>query len=216
MERFRPLDAGERRAGRQRLGLPVDRPLVVGVSRLVIRKGFDTLLGALVDLPDVHLAIAGAGRDRRRLGWLAQRHGVADRVTFLGRVPDADLPVVYGVADVFAMLCRDRWAGLEQEGFGIVFVEAAASGVPVVAGRSGGSHEAVVDGVTGRVVDPRTRSEVVDALGSLLGDTEARRRMGSAARTHAETEMAYDRLAQRLAPLAAGDCSVLVPLDPSG
>ena len=92
------------------------------------------------------------------------RRGLGGRVRFLGRVPDADLPALYGCADVFAMVCRDRWIGLEAEGFGIVFLEAAASGVPAVAGRSGGSHEAVVDGETGFVVDPRSVSEVTRAV----------------------------------------------------
>jgi phosphatidyl-myo-inositol dimannoside synthase len=211
VDRFHPFSDGERRAGRARLGLPVDGPLVVGVSRLVVRKGFDTLLAALARLPGVHLALAGGGRDRRRLELLARRRGVADRVTFLGRVADDDLAVVHGVGDVFAMLCRDRWAGLEQEGFGIVFVEAAAAGVPAVAGRSGGSHEAVVDGETGLVVDPGDLDGVVAALGGLLADPDRRRALGAAARARVEAELAYDHLAARLTPLVQGDTSVLAP-----
>ena len=89
-----------------------------------------------------------------RLEARARRLGLDDRVRFLGRVPDEDLPAVYRAGDVFAMMCRERWGGLEAEGFGIVFLEAAASGVPAIAGRSGGSHEAVIDGETGFVVDP--------------------------------------------------------------
>ena len=85
----------------------------------------------------------------------AWRGAAGGRVQFLGRVPDADLPALYASADVFAMCCRERWGGLEAEGFGIVFLEAAACGVPAVAGRSGGSHEAVVDGETGFVVEPK-------------------------------------------------------------
>jgi phosphatidyl-myo-inositol dimannoside synthase len=212
--RFHPLSADERRAGRARLGLPVDGPLVVGVSRLVVRKGFDTALAALAHLPGVHLALAGGGRDRRRLELLARRRGVADRVTFLGRVADDELPVVYGVGDVFAMLCRDRWAGLEQEGFGIVFVEAAAAGVAAVAGRSGGSHEAVVDGATGLVVDPGDLDAVVAALAGLLGDPARRAALGAAARARVESELAYDHLVARLTPLVRGDTSVLTPFTP--
>src|SRR5690606_26241479 len=100
--------------------------------------------------PDLTVAIAGGGRDRARLDRLVAETDAP--VHLLGRVPDDDLPDLYGCADVFAMLCRSRWAGLEQEGFGIVFLEAAAAGVPQVAGESGGSAEAVVDGETGLVV----------------------------------------------------------------
>ena len=194
-----------------RFGLDPDRPLVVGVSRLVPRKGFDTLLAAVAGLdPDVQVAIAGAGRDRERLERLAAPLGA--RARLLGKVPDADLPALYGCADVFAMLCRDRWGGLEAEGFGIVFVEAAACGVPAVAGRSGGAHEAVVDAETGFVVDPHDVTEIRHALDRLLRDDALRARLGAAARERAATELSYDALAARLAPLAAGDLSVLRPL----
>src|SRR5581483_11536561 len=156
-ERFRPIEAGAREATRVRLGLPASGPLVVCASRLVPRKGFDVVIEAATRLlphrPGLTIAIAGAGRDRSRLRVVAGRHAVP--VRFLGRVSDADLAALDGVADVFAMVCRDRWAGLEQEGFGIVFLEAAACGVPQVAGASGGAAEAVEDGVTGLVVgDP--------------------------------------------------------------
>jgi phosphatidylinositol alpha-1,6-mannosyltransferase len=124
-------------------------------------------------------------------------------------VADADLPALYGCADVFAMLCRDRWGGLEAEGYGIVFVEAAACGVPSVAGRSGGSAEAVVDGETGFVVEPRDVGAVRAALDRLLRDDELRARMAAAARTRAATELSYDALAARLVPLAAGDLGTL-------
>ena len=210
--RFVPLDPGARRAARVRFGLDPDRPLVLGVSRLVPRKGFDVLLEAVAGLdPDVQVAIAGSGRDRDRLDRRAERLG--PRAHMLGRVPDADLPALYGCADVFGMLCRDRWGGLEAEGFGIVFVEAGASGVPSVAGRSGGSHEAVVDGETGFVVEPRDVHAVRGALDRLLRDDALREQMGAAARARAATELSYDALAARLAPLAAGDLGVLTPLE---
>jgi len=208
--RFAPLTVEERRAARVRFGFDPDRPLVVGVSRLVPRKGFDVLLEAAAGLePDVQVGIAGAGRDRERLAELAARLG--GRARLLGKVPDPDLAALYGCADVFAMLCRDRWGGLEAEGFGIVFVEAAACGVPAIAGRSGGAHEAVVDGETGFVVDPRAVTEVRAALDRLLRDDALRDRLGAAARRRAVTELSYDVLAARLAPLAAGDLSVLTP-----
>ncbi|MBI2708342.1 MAG: glycosyltransferase family 4 protein [Actinobacteria bacterium] len=200
-ERFRPLDAGQRRSARERLGLPATGPLVVGVSRLVPRKGFDVLIRAASvlrrDHPDLTVAVAGDGRDRRRLERLVARTGAPVRL--VGRIGAADLPRLHGAADVFAMLCRDRWAGLEQEGFGIVFVEAAACGVPQVAGRSGGSHEAVVDGVTGLVVDDSDdEAAAVRAIGMLLADPGARARMGAAALARARADLSYDVLAERL------------------
>jgi phosphatidylinositol alpha-1,6-mannosyltransferase len=132
-------------------------------------------------------------------------------VSFLGRVPDERLPDLYACADVFAMLCRERWGGLEAEGFGIVFAEAAACGVASIAGRSGGAHEAVVDAETGYVVEPRDVEAVVDALGRLLGNPVLRARLGDAARQRARREASYDRLAERLRPLAEGDFAVLTP-----
>jgi phosphatidylinositol alpha-1,6-mannosyltransferase len=132
-------------------------------------------------------------------------------VRFLGRLPAEEVAPLYASADVFAMLCRDRWGGLEAEGFGIVFVEAAACGVPAVAGRSGGSHEAVVDGTTGVVVDGRDVDAARRAIASLVADGATRARMGAAARARAAGELSYDALAARLAPLAAGDLGVLTP-----
>ncbi len=118
---------------------------------------------------------------------------------FLGRVSDNDLPQLDGAADVWAMCCRSRWFGLEQEGFGIVFLEAAAAGVAQLAGRSGGSDEAVVDGQTGFVVDrPQDAAAVADALARLLDDPDLRQALGDEARRRAVTEFDYDRLARRL------------------
>jgi phosphatidylinositol alpha-1,6-mannosyltransferase len=224
--RFRPpAGAGERVATRRRLGLPADAPLVLGVSRLVPRKGFDVLIDATARLnhraapgpggAGVHLALAGAGRDRDRLRRRAAGAGLGGRFHLLGRVADADLPALYCSADVFAMICRERWAGLEAEGFGIVFLEAAACATPSVAGRSGGAGDAVVDGVTGFVVAPRDAGAVAAALDALLSDPDLRKRLGTTARARAEAEFSYDALAARLAPLAAGDVSVLTPPAPA-
>jgi phosphatidylinositol alpha-1,6-mannosyltransferase len=173
----------------------------VGISRLVPRKGFDVLIDAAARLATAHasleVALAGAGRDERRLRRLARRLDAP--VHFLGRVPDGALPALYASADVFAMPCRNRWMGLEQEGFGIVFLEAAACGVPQVAGNSGGAAEAVVDGVTGFVVPrPDRPDEVAGALARLLDDASLRSRLGDAARARAESTFAYDVLASRL------------------
>ena len=201
IDRFRPLDASERSSVRRELGLPVDAPLVVSVSRLVPRKGMDTLVRAASRLskriPDAVVAIAGSGRDRARLEGLVATTGAPVRL--LGRVPDELLPGLYGAGDVFSMSCRSRWAGLEQEGFGIVFVEAAAAGVPAVAGDSGGSAEAVADGETGLVVRRSGDSlRVAEALGDLIDDESRRLAMGRRARARAEAEFSYDVLAARL------------------
>ncbi|MFN8039224.1 MAG: glycosyltransferase [Acidimicrobiales bacterium] len=218
--RSRPLaaDGGPGRATEADADLPstdlaeADRPnpevdLVLSVSRLVPRKGMDVLIEAAALLAPTHprlrVVIAGDGRDRARLERLVARTGAPVRL--LGRVDDDDLPALYGAADVFAMVCRNRWAGLEQEGFGIVYLEAAAAGVPQVAGRSGGSHEAVVDGVTGVVVDdPRSVPAVAAALAGLLEDPARRARIGAAARRRVVHELTYDRLAVRLADALAG------------
>lgn len=119
---------------------------------------------------------------------------------FLGKVSEVDKVALLGAADVFAQPCRSRWGGLEQEGFGIVFVEAAACGTPQVAGRSGGSYEAVEDGSTGLVVaDPSRPAAVAAALSSLLGDEPRRAEMGVAARRRAVEAFDYAVLARRLA-----------------
>lgn len=199
--RFVPLGAEARAKARALFDLPADGRVVVSVSRLVPRKGMDVLISAAARLaptrPDLVVAIGGTGRDRARLERLVDRTGAPVRL--LGRVPDADLPALYGCADVSAMLCRDRWAGLEQEGFGIVFVEAAACGVPVVAGASGGAAEAVEDGRTGLVVgDPRDAGAVAGALVRLLDDPAVATGLGRAGRQRAEAELSYDVLAARL------------------
>ena len=203
-DRFTVRTDDDRAATRARFGLDPAKPLVLGLSRLVPRKGFDVVIDAVSELSGMQLVIAGGGRDRGRL---ERRAG--NGVRFLGRVPDADVPALYGCADVFAMCCRDRWFGLEAEGFGIVFLEAAACGVPAVAGRSGGAHEAVDDGVTGYVVEPRATPAVRDRLTRLAEDPSLREQMGHAARARAASEFAYDRLVTRLAPLATGDFSLL-------
>ncbi len=201
-ERLRPLTAAARRKARTAFGLSTDGPVVVSVSRLVPRKGMDVLIDAAAALvpsfPGLTVLVAGKGRDRARLEARVRSRGAPVRL--LGPVPDDELRTLYGVADVFVMACRDRWLGLEQEGFGIVFLEAAACGVPQVAGRSGGADEAVVHGTTGLVVDdPGDPGHVAAALRRLLTDDAARRRMGRAARRRAQTGFAWDLLAHRLA-----------------
>jgi len=200
-DRFLPLGGPERRNARHGFGIPLDGPLVVHVGRLVPRKGADVLIEAVAllrsDHPDLTLAVAGGGRDRARLERLALRCRAP--VRFLGRVPDDRLPALYGCADVFAAPNRTRWAGLEQEGFGIVFIEAAACGVPQVAGNSGGAPEAVAHGDTGLLVDrPEDPAAVAGALAALLDDSSGRARLGGRARERAAALFTYDVLATRL------------------
>ena len=206
IDRFKPQSAAQRVEARRRLQLQIEAPTVVSVSRLVPRKGMDTLIRSAALLAssrrDLQVVIAGRGRDRRRLTRLAARVGAPVRLP--GRLNDDDLVSLYGCADVFAMLCRTRWRGLEQEGFGIVFLEAAAAGVPQVAGRSGGAHEAVTDGETGIVLDPATPQSAADAIGALLDDPERRKEMGDASRRRAESDFSYDVLAGQLSG-ALGD-----------
>ncbi len=201
-----PLLAAQRRAARARLGLPAAGPLIVSLSRLVPRKGMDVLIAAADRLapsyPDLVVAIGGAGRELERLRRQAAASSVS--VSVLGRVSDDDRAALLGAADIFVMACHNRWLGLEQEGFGIVFLEAAAAGVPQIAGDSGGAAEAVVHGETGLVVrDPEDPGRVAEALRTLLAEPKLRKRMGRAARARAQASFDYDVLASRLASTLA-------------
>ena len=176
--RPRPLPSprpGRARRSRDHFDIPRDAELIVGISRLVPRKGFDTAIRAVARIkhrrPDLLLVIAGSGREEDRLRKLADELDAP--VRFAGRVPHDDLPKLYGCADVFTMLCRNRWGGLEQEGFGIVFIEAASCGVPQVAGDSGGAAEAVEHGGTGLVIDD---PEDVQSVAERVRTTPRRRR----------------------------------------
>ncbi len=211
--RFRPAtDAPERSATRAHFGLDPSAPTVVSVSRLVPRKGYDVLIDAVAQLDAVQLAIGGVGRDRSRLEARAKRRGVSDRVHFVGRIAEADLPTFYRSGDIFAMLCRERWNGLEAEGFGIVFLEASASGIPAIAGRSGGSHEAVIDGETGYVLDPSDPANVAARLAALFADPARVSMFGAAGRVAAEGPWSYETRVAPLTRLASGDLSVLGPV----
>ncbi len=201
VERFRPLDPDERARARVDFGLPVDARVVVGVGRLVPRKGFDALVAGTASLapgrPDLVVAVAGTGRQAGELERRVRATGAPVRL--LGRISDEALPRLHGAADIFAGPCRTRWAGLEQEGFGIVFLEAAAAGVPAVAGASGGTTEAVLDGQTGVVVSrPGDPAAFAAGLAGLLDDPGRRLRLGRAARQRVVAEFSYDILAARL------------------
>ncbi|SFE96855.1 phosphatidylinositol alpha-1,6-mannosyltransferase [Actinacidiphila alni] len=189
---------------RARLGL-ADRPVVVCVSRLVPRKGQDTLIRALPrilhDVPDTVLLIVGGGPYRGDLEKLAAGTGVSHAVRFTGPVPWEELPAHYGAGDVFAMPCRTRRGGLDVEGLGIVYLEASATGLPVVAGDSGGAPDAVLDGETGWVVAGGSPTQAADRVLTLLHDPELRRRMGERGRRWVEESWRWDLLAQRLRSL---------------
>lgn len=200
-DRFVVLDDDQRAAARADFGLPVDAEVIVALSRHVPRKGFDTAIRAVNRLkhsrPDLVLAIGGSGRDTERLRRLATELDAP--VRFLGRIDHDDVPRFSGCGDLYTMLCRNRWGGLEQEGFGIVFLEAASCGVPQVAGDSGGAAEAVADGETGLVIaDPENVQAAADAYATLLDDDALRARMSARSRERVEQDFAYDVLARRL------------------
>ncbi|MYS46449.1 glycosyltransferase [Streptomyces sp. SID5998] len=201
---FHPSSGGAQ--VRARLGLS-DRPVVVCVSRLVRRKGQDTLIRALPRIlaaePDTVLLIVGGGPYEKDLRRLAAETGVAASVRFTGPVPWAELPAHYGAGDVFAMPCRTRRGGLDVEGLGIVYLEASATGLPVVAGDSGGAPDAVLDGETGWVVRGTGPEEAADRIVTLLGDAELRRRMGERGREWVLEKWRWDLLAERLKELLA-------------
>jgi phosphatidylinositol alpha-1,6-mannosyltransferase len=199
VERFRPdLPTDDIR---ERHGFE-DRPLIVCVSRLVPRKGQDVLIKAMRSIqrrvPEAGLLIVGSGPYESRLRALAE-HAPTRSVTFVGEVPEDDLPRYYAAGDVFAMPCRTRLGGLEVEGWGNVFIEAAACGRPVVVGDSGGSREALVHGETGLLVDGADVGGVADAVASLLEDPAYAQRLGKAGRARVEREHTWRRVAERLA-----------------
>ena len=150
-------------------------------------QGQDKLIDALAllsdEFPDVHLALIGEGRLATRLYDRAWRRGVSERVHLTGALADDAVREWLKAADLFASPCRSRWGGFEVEGFGIVFAEAALAGLPVVAGRSGGAPEAVLEGLSGTVIDGRSAQQVAAALGSLLRmPAERRRELGARGR----------------------------------
>ncbi|MFE7564012.1 glycosyltransferase family 4 protein [Kitasatospora sp. NPDC057500] len=185
-------------------------PVILCVARLVPRKGQDTLIRALPlirrTVPGATLVLVGRGPDERRLRDLARRLTAPGTVVFAGGRDHADTPDAYATADVFAMPCRTRRAGLEAEGLGIVLLEAAAAGLPVVAGRSGGAPDAVLDGVNGTVVDGRDPSAVAGAITRVLtAPAPDRARMATAGRDWVRTEWSWDTTAHRLTTFLAGE-----------
>jgi phosphatidyl-myo-inositol dimannoside synthase len=199
---FRPGAGGGRI--RERLGLG-DRPIVVCVSRMVARKGQDTLIrawpqvlarGGLAGAPV--LLLVGDGPYRAHLERLAQETGVCDSVVFTGAVPLAELPAHYDAGNVFAMPCRTRQRGLDVEGLGIVYLEASATGLPVVGGDSGGAPDAILDGETGYVVPGRDVAAVAGRISELLADPAGAAAMGEKGAAWVDREWRWDLIAARL------------------
>jgi phosphatidyl-myo-inositol dimannoside synthase len=205
-DRFEPnsVARAELRA-RYRVG---ERPVILCLSRLVPRKGQDMLIRALPAIRQridgAALVIVGGGPYRTTLHRLAHEFGVAEHVVFTDGVPGEELPAHHAMADVFAMPCRTRGAGLDVEGLGIVYLEASASGVPVVAGRSGGAPESVIDGETGLVVDGWDVGAIAAAVGDLLADPDRAAHMGAAGRRWVIDNWQWRTKAQRLGELLTG------------
>ena len=199
-KRFKPLTPEERNSARSSFGLNQKDEIILTLSRLVPRKGMDVLIKACAELqknrPNLKLLIAGTGRDRQRLETIAKQKNAP--VTFLGHVQDQHIPSLYGSADIFSMLCRVRWGGLEQEGFGIVFLEAAAAGIPQIAGKSGGAEEAVLHEETGKVIqNPKDSKSVAEAINELLDNKAQFAELKKISRSRAETEFSYDYLSKK-------------------
>lgn len=198
LETFRPdLPTADIRA---RHGL-AERPVIVCVSRMVARKGQDVLIRAMSRIrgrvPDPALLLVGDGPYRLKLERLAAR-APEGSVVFAGQVSEHDLPRYYRAGDVFAMPCRNRFGGLEIEGWGNVFIEAAACGRPVVVGDSGGARESLIPNATGVLVDGTDDRAVADAIGTLLADPALAEAMGAAGRERVERHFTWSRAAAEL------------------
>jgi phosphatidylinositol alpha-1,6-mannosyltransferase len=184
---------------RARYGL-TGGPWILTVARLEWHKGIDTVIQALPAVraahPTARYVVAGTGPRQPQLDQLAARLGVGDAVKFLGFVPDDALPALYNAVDLY--VGASRYHELLVEGFGISLVEASASGIAVVGGRSGGVPDAVRDGETGILVDPEDRADVAAGITRLLGDEALRKRLGAAGRRAVETYYNWDRVARDL------------------
>jgi phosphatidylinositol alpha-1,6-mannosyltransferase len=184
---------------RKSLGLTGKR-IIISVGRLVHRKGQDQLIKALSQVrqgfPEAHLLLVGEGPYREELERIALRNGVRDHVTFVGRLQLNELPRYLSMAEIFAMPSRDRFAGFEVEGLGIVYLEASSCGLPVIVGRSGGAPEALIEGETGLLVDGEDLGEVVAACKELLDDPIRAAEMGKKGRAWVTSRWNWDRWAK--------------------
>jgi phosphatidylinositol alpha-1,6-mannosyltransferase len=204
---FRPGSGGARI--RDQFGIAPGRPVVVCVSRMVPRKGQDMLIRAWPAVRaaapgDPLLLLVGDGPYRSRLDRLARQSGVAGSVLFTGPVSWDDLPACYDAGTIFAMPCRTRRAGLDVEGLGIVYLEASATGLPVVGGDSGGAPDAILDGETGYVVPGRDVTALAGRLTRLLADPAGAAAMGDKGQAWIEREWTWDLVAGRLQRILAG------------
>ena len=170
---------------RESLGL-TNKKVIVTVGRLVHRKGQDSLIASLPEIlrhhPEAHILMVGTGTYLKHLEDLVEKLAVQESITFIGRIQYADLPRYISVGDVFAMPSRSRLAGLEVEGLGIVYLEASACGLPVIAGKSGGAPDAVLEGETGITVDGRVPTDIARAINFLLDDPIKAKEMGQRGR----------------------------------
>jgi phosphatidylinositol alpha-1,6-mannosyltransferase len=201
VEDFAIVDKKRTRTLRERWGIEA-RKVILTVGRLVARKGLDTAIRAmshiLAEVPDAVYLIVGVGPEDEVLRTLARQLDLADKVIFAGAVPQTDLPYYYDLCDVFTMPCREIVTPqrVDAEGFGIVFLEANACGKPVVAGRSGGASDAVVDSETGFLVDPLDVVDVAQATVRLLTDQSLAVRLGENGRRRVENELNWTRVGQ--------------------
>ena len=200
-DHFSPQDARELR---NELGL-TEKKVIVSVGRLVHRKGQDVLIEAMPaiirDVPEAHILMIGEGPYRSYLENRVKALEIQERVTFIGRIQYADLPRYICAGDLFVMPSRSRLAGLEVEGLGIVYLEASACGLPVIAGDSGGAPDAVLEGQTGLVVDGTSKSEVAAAVVELLLDPDRSRAMGVRGRQWIIQEWRWEIWSARFAEL---------------
>lgn len=207
-ERFHPRNVTTGLLVREQLGLG-SRPVIVCVSRLMPRKGQDTLIQALPlvqqRIPNAALLLVGDGRQRAKLEGMIRNEGLGGDVFLQNHVSDQELPGYLAAGDVFAMPCRTRHRGLDVEGLGIAYLEASASGLPVVTGDSGGASSAVIDGETGYSVSGNSVYPLADALITLLGDRELSMRLGRAGRKWVESEWSWANATERLNLLLEGN-----------
>ena len=178
-----------------------DVPVIVSIGRLVARKGSDQLIKAMPEVlkqfPKSKLLLVGTGNYQKRLERLVRNLKVEESVIFTGRVDHDLLPDYFRLGDIFAAPCRSRYGGLEVEGLGIVYLEASACGVPVIAGKSGGAPDAVLDGKTGLLVNGRDHREVSAALIKLLSDQPLRQKMGADGRVWMEQLWSWEGIGAR-------------------
>jgi len=201
IDHFKPVDATELK---KQLGLE-NKKVLISVGRLVHRKGQDKLIEAMstivTHIPDAHLVLVGEGPYRKYLTHLVGTLGLTSHISFIGRIQYSELPAYLCVGDVFAMPSRSRFFGLEVEGLGIVYLEASACGLPVIAGASGGAPDAVLEGITGVVVNGLDVAAIANCSIKLLLDSHASKQMGAAGRQWIEGQWRWDLWAKEFSDL---------------